>query len=872
MTNTLLGLLRRQRCRLLPALCGAMLAACGAGPDAAGGSSAAATTAATLSLDVPAHQAASATEAVQPTFHLAPVLLDEPDDMDAVAADNSALFGPHTTTVPEALSGLDTRELTRAAIESAASASPSAQRRSALLARGAKPLASGTVVATYTPAQIRAAYGLPALPAAGSVPSAAQAAGLGAGQTVYVIAAMHNPNVAAELAAFNQKFGLPGCTDVAIAPNATLPLAAAPKDRCVLSVVYSTAAGAMTAAAPAYDATWSTEISLDVQWAHAIAPLARIVLIEAPDASVDSLAAAVRLANAMGRGVVSMSFGAPEGRWGATLDGAFAGADMSYVAATGDSGAAVNWPAVSTRVLAIGGTSLSYGSGQARSETAWSSTGGGASAYTASPSYQSASVPGMGSATARRVADVSFNADPTTGQYVAVISPGNSTVGWVSAGGTSLSAPQWAGVLAIANALRARASQPPLARPHALLYGAVAGSTANYSAAFADIRTGANGTCAGCTAAAGYDIPTGLGTPHAAALLPLLTGAPSTPVAPVVAAGAINGTAGVPLSFAASVNAANPLSYSLSGAPSGMGVSAAGVISWTAPVAGNYSVKLTAVDTVTGLSGEGVYSIAIAAPTPPQVTAATVSGTAGVAWSHQVGIVARNPVSLGATGMPSGMSLAASGILSWANPRQGTYSVTLTATDTRTGLSGQAVVKLTVGAPRAPVVTGASVSGRVGAALSFAVAVQSANPVNYSLSGAPAGMSISGAGVVSWPAPVAGNYAVTVSATDPKTGLVGRGVYKVGIAVPGPVITAAPINGVAGRAVSGRIVISAPGATSLSVTITGVPAGMSFAVSGLSITATWPVPVTGRYTLVVAVTDSAGLSAKASVPVTITAR
>jgi subtilase family serine protease len=156
---------------------------------------------------------------------------------------------------------------------------------------------------------VRAAYGLPALPAAGSVLNAAQAAQLGAGQTIYVVGARHNPNVAAELAAFNQKFGLPGCTTKAIAVTAALPLAAASASACELSVVYTTTTGSRTATAPAYESGWATELALDVQWAHATAPLARIVLIEAPDPSVNSLLGAIRLANAMGPGVVSMSFG-----------------------------------------------------------------------------------------------------------------------------------------------------------------------------------------------------------------------------------------------------------------------------------------------------------------------------------------------------------------------------------------------------------------------------------------------------------------------------------------------------------------------------------------------------------------------------------
>jgi subtilase family serine protease len=176
----------------------------------------------------------------------------------------------------------------------------------------------------------------------------------------------------------------------------------------------------MTGTAPAYDAGWATEITLDVQWAHATAPLARIVLIEAPDASLNSLLGAVKLANTMGPGIVSMSFGAPEGNWTSSVDSVFTGAGMTYLAATGDSGAAVSWPSVSSNVVAVGGTTLTYTGTGTRSEVGWTGTGGGISAYTATPSYQNNTVPGLGSVPHRAVADVAFNADPASGQYVAV--------------------------------------------------------------------------------------------------------------------------------------------------------------------------------------------------------------------------------------------------------------------------------------------------------------------------------------------------------------------------------------------------------------------------------------------------------------------
>ena len=849
--------------------CVTVLAGCGgnqsSGTSAAVGT-AAETASATLELNVPATETANL--GAQPTFHVAPVILDEPDDMDAAASDTSASFGPHVTQVPAALASLSTRRLTRDDIEAAAQGTPTLKSQIESEDGDATPLASGTAIATYTPAQIRAAYALPALPVTGATLTSAQAAQLGAGQTIYLVDAMNNPNVTAELVAFDSKFGLPTCTVTTIATNATLPLASAPSNGCVLSVVYSTTTGTMTGSAPSYDSGWSTEISLDVQWAHATAPLARIILIEAPDSSVNSLQAAVNLANSMGHGVVSMSFGAGEGSWTASVDGSFTAANMSYVASAGDNGAAVNWPAVSSHVLAIGGTSLTYTSGM-RSEVVWSSTGGGVSSYTARPSYQASTVPGLGTPAGRSVSDVSFNADPTTGQYIAVISQGSSTVGWLSAGGTSLSAPQWAGVLTIANAQRALASKGALGAPHTVLYGTVAGTPSYYAGAFLDVTKGTDGTCSTCSAKTGYDNPTGLGTPNVSSLLPYLTGATTTATAPVVSSGSISGTVGTALSFSVTTTAPDAVRYALSGAPSGMTIGSGGAVTWASPIAGSYGVTVTATDTTTNLTGQGTYKVTIAAPAPPTVTSISISGTAGVAISHQVTVTSPDSTTLALSGAPSGVTLSGSGLLSWSNPVQGSYTGTVTAKDAKSGLSGTGTVKLVIGAAVAPVVSGASISGTTGKALSFSVSVTSVNPVNLVMTGAPSGMTLSSAGLIVWSTPVVGNYSVTVTATDPKTGLNGQGVYKVTVLAPGPQIAVTPITGTHGKALSGAITLSDANATSLTLSIKGAPVGMTFTPNGLVIAVHWPSPLTGKYTLAIEVTDSAKLSSTASLPVTI---
>jgi hypothetical protein len=132
-------------------------------------------------------------------------------------------------------------------------------------------------------------------------------------------------------------------------------------------------------------------------------------------------------------------------------------------------------------------------------------------------------------------------------------------------------------------------------------------------------------------------------------------------------------------------------------------------------------------------------------------------------------------------------------------------------------------------------------------------------------------VTIAASGVVSWPAPIAGTYAVTIIATDTKTNLAGKGVYTVTIAVAGPAIKVSPMNGVVGTPMSGSISITDSTANGFRVTISGFPNGITFSASGTVITASWAKPVTGSYTMQIGVLDSNGKSASASVPITVTA-
>jgi subtilase family serine protease len=598
---------------LLSCLAAAALAACGGGAEAP--VDAAAATLSAIAASGATTGDVNATIAgieALPTFHMAPAQLAEPGDVDVGGTSASARVEPHRFQVEAALAGLSTARLTPQAL-----ALQVAAARTRIAAAGsATPAATAITSAVYTPAQIRAAYGLPTLPVVGASLTAADAAALGSGQTIYLIDAYDDPNAYADLARFSTKFGLPACTNVALTSASKLPLASPPAG-CTFSVAWTDSGAALKTAAPAFNSGWQVETALDVEWAHAIAPLARIVLIEAPDSMSNNLLGAVQLANKMGPGVVSMSFGAVEGNWVKGTDSSFASTGMSYVASSGDAGAQVLWPAVSPHVLAVGGTSLQWSGSGTRHEAAWSGSGGGTSAYEPLPSWQAGvRLPGTGAVAMRTGADVSFNADPSTGQYVAMTPPSSATTSWNAFGGTSIATPQWAGLVAVANAKRVAAARGLLGDFHATLYSTIAAVPGTYAAAFADVVDGNDGTCASCAAAIGFDQATGWGTPNAAGLLGALSGASvtsaSTAASPVVPGGAYVAKTAVALSQSLGITAPAGVTttYALKGAPTALKVSASGVLTWASPVTGSYAFTVAAT-TSAGKSATGSYTLTV---------------------------------------------------------------------------------------------------------------------------------------------------------------------------------------------------------------------------------------------------------------------
>jgi len=349
------------------------------------------------------------------------------------------------------------------------------------------PYVTSTVPTGKTPSQVRTAYGFSSI------------ANRGAGQTIAIIDAFDHPNIEKDLGVFNTRFGLPACTTT---------------NGCFRKIYAS-------GVKPATDAGWSLEIALDVEWAHAIAPDATIMLVESASDYTSSLLHAVDVAVQKGASVVSMSWGSDEWSGEGSLDSHFAANGVTFLTASGDNGTGAGWPGASQYVVSVGGSSLFLTStGTWSSERAWSGSGGGHSKYIAEPGYQTTyGVPGANGKRAQP--DVAFDGDPNTGfpVYDSITLQGQS--GWFQVGGTSASAPQWGALLAIVNSMRHAQGKGNIPNPANQFIYQVA--KAALTTRFHDVSTGTNGTCGSlCTAKAGYDYVTGLGTPKASALIPAL--------------------------------------------------------------------------------------------------------------------------------------------------------------------------------------------------------------------------------------------------------------------------------------------------------------------------------------------------------------
>jgi hypothetical protein len=383
-------------------------------------------------------------------------------------------------------------EVVPIAPESAIQVSPAASEAGATPMLHAQPAGNphgGGGPAGYTPAQMRHAYGFDAL------------ANYGAQQTIAIVDAFDAPNVVSDLDTFSRQFGLPTTT----------------------SGLFTFSKAYAQGAKPNADGSWAQEASLDVEWAHAIAPRANIMLVETASASAGNLFGGVDYAVGHGAHVVSMSWGFNDSLLGSAelgLDSHFQVSGVTFLASSGDFGGQVYYPSASPYVVSVGGTRLPLDAAGnlTSSETAWSSGGGGASVVEPEPVYQSTY--GI-SLSGRGTPDVSYNADPNTGVAVFDSYPYRDMSGWLVAGGTSAGAPQWAGLVALVNQGRTTPlTGVDLSESTSPFYTAATGAV--YSSNYRDIIAGSNHY----NATIGYDLATGVGSPLAASLVPFLIALP----------------------------------------------------------------------------------------------------------------------------------------------------------------------------------------------------------------------------------------------------------------------------------------------------------------------------------------------------------
>jgi subtilase family serine protease len=332
------------------------------------------------------------------------------------------------------------------------------------------PLATTSYTGGYQPADLASAYRYSLAPGATWSWN---------GQTVAIVDAYDNPKAEADLGAYRARFGLPACTTA---------------NGCFSKVDQRGGT-----AYPAGDVGWGQEIALDLDMASAVCGNCKIMLVEADSSSFLNLVAAVDLAAARGATVISNSYGGSEFPSETSYESHYNHPGLAITVSSGDGGYGVEFPAASRYVTAVGGTSLRRTTSvRGWSETAWNGAGSGCSSYVAKPAWQ------HDAGCARRtVADVSAVADPSTG--VAVYDSYGSSGGanWLVFGGTSVAAPIIAGVYALAgNASSVVAGSYPY----------------SHTSAIFDVTSGGNGHCLRtpylCTAATGYDGPTGLGTPN----------------------------------------------------------------------------------------------------------------------------------------------------------------------------------------------------------------------------------------------------------------------------------------------------------------------------------------------------------------------
>jgi subtilase family serine protease len=334
-----------------------------------------------------------------------------------------------------------------------------------------------------TPASLACVYGV--TPNVDSCnPVTLKTVSTGGGKMIAIVDAYDDANAESDLAVYSKQYGLP-------APTSSN-----------FQVVYA------SGTKPEQDSTggWELEESLDVQMAHAIAPKAQVVLVEAASDDTSDLLKAERVAIAMvekaGGGEVSNSWGSGEYGAEAKLEKSFTGKNVVVFASAGDSPGVIE-PSALTNVVSVGGTRIERtGRGKYINQITWSSGGGGVSDWIPIPTYQSAISKIVGAR--RGTPDISADADPASGPWVYDSTPySGQKLSWVIIGGTSVASP-------LSAALMNEAGNFPASTTDALtsIYADLGNAKA-----FFDVTKGVCLNAASSKASVGYDLCTGVGAP-----------------------------------------------------------------------------------------------------------------------------------------------------------------------------------------------------------------------------------------------------------------------------------------------------------------------------------------------------------------------
>ncbi|MCU7726464.1 S53 family peptidase [Actinoplanes sp. KI2] len=334
------------------------------------------------------------------------------------------------------------------------------------LTSGASVSAAAATPSGLSPANLQSAYKLPSSSA-------------GSGKTIAIVDAYDDPNAEADLGVYRSYFGLSACTTA---------------NGCFKKVSQT----GSTTSLPAKNGGWAQEISLDIDMVSAICPNCKILLVEAKSASFANLGAAVNEAAALGATAISNSYGGSDAS-DSSYGSYYNHPGIAVTASSGDDGYGASYPASSHYVTAVGGTTLKTSSTtRGWSETAWSGAGSGCSAYNTALSGAASFSTGC---SRRAEADVSAVADPATGVSVYDSYAYQGYSGWLTFGGTSASAPIIAAVYGLAGNAASIDNNYPY----------------THSSGLFDVTSGSNGSCSTsqwCNARAGWDGPTGLGTPN----------------------------------------------------------------------------------------------------------------------------------------------------------------------------------------------------------------------------------------------------------------------------------------------------------------------------------------------------------------------